>query len=416
MRHRKALIAILLIVSLPARAETNAPADQLHQLEGQLAGGHARDAELAATADKLNAERAALQQQMVSAADAMRRREADADLLAQDLEQLKAEETQSTMQLDQQRTQLGTLLGALERLSRVPPEAVLGSDQSPTDMLRSALLLRDMVPTLRDQAAALADKLNDLAHTRQDIAERQKSLSAARADLDKQRANLADLLAQRDAMAESTRAERAALAARMAKLSLDVASLRELIVKVEAEHKTATQEAAMAPPPLSTPQAGQQIVIPVSGIVTVRFGKPDHYGTPSRGITLRTNPGAMVVAPRDGKVRFAGPFKGYGLIIIIDHNDGYHSLLSGLGSILTSVGSNVLAGEPIGAMATAADDETNDNHESEGVDNQSHQNDNKDDLYFEFRHNGQPVNPQSLNSQPMNALRGPAAHATKGQG
>jgi septal ring factor EnvC (AmiA/AmiB activator) len=83
---------------------------------------------------------------------------------------------------------------------------------------------------------------------------------------------------------------------------------------------------------------------------------------------------------------FAGPFRGYGLILIVEHPNGYHSLIAGLGRIDTKVGQRVLAGEPLGVMGTPPDGNP--------------------DLYFELRRNGQPINPQ----------RGLPASDGKGQG
>src|SRR3546814_20553792 len=70
-----------------------------------------------------------------------------------------------------------------------------------------------------------------------------------------------------------------------------------------------------------------------------------------RGIRIETRSGAQVVAPADGKVMFAGPFRGYGQLLIIAHGGGYHSLLAGFGRIDRSVGQWVLAGEPVGQMS-----------------------------------------------------------------
>jgi murein hydrolase activator len=83
---------------------------------------------------------------------------------------------------------------------------------------------------------------------------------------------------------------------------------------------------------------------------------------------------------------FAGPFRGYGLILIVEHPNGYHSLIAGLGRIDTAVGQHVLAGEPVGVMGSPTDGNP--------------------ELYFELRRNGQPINPQ----------RGMSASDGKGQG
>jgi septal ring factor EnvC (AmiA/AmiB activator) len=79
-----------------------------------------------------------------------------------------------------------------------------------------------------------------------------------------------------------------------------------------------------------------------------------------------------VVAPWDGRVEFAGPFRGYGQILIIEHGDGYHSLLAGLERIDVAVGQALVAGEPVGVVKSG-----------EG----------KPSLYLELRRHGQPIDP-----------------------
>mgnify|MGYP002019279149 FL=1 len=90
-------------------------------------------------------------------------------------------------------------------------------------------------------------------------------------------------------------------------------------------------------------------------------------------ITIRTRPAAHVVAPRRGTVVFAGPFRGYGRLLIIEHDEGHHVLLAGLGRIDAVVGDEVLAGEPVGAMTGSL----------KGTPN----------LYLELRRSGRPINP-----------------------
>jgi septal ring factor EnvC (AmiA/AmiB activator) len=81
----------------------------------------------------------------------------------------------------------------------------------------------------------------------------------------------------------------------------------------------------------------------------------------------------MVIAPRDGLIVFAGPFRGLGQLLIIEYQAKYHLLLAGLGRIDKQVGENVLAGEPVGIMNASR---------TAGP-----------ALYMELRRNGQPINP-----------------------
>jgi septal ring factor EnvC (AmiA/AmiB activator) len=114
---------------------------------------------------------------------------------------------------------------------------------------------------------------------------------------------------------------------------------------------------------------------PVTGRLASKYGEASQAageaGLMAKGITIQSRSGAQVVAPFDGIVAFAGPFRGYGLLLIIEHSEGYHTLLAGMGHIDAAVGQRVLAGEPVGVM----------------------ENDGAPALYVELRRDGQPINP-----------------------
>ena len=114
-------------------------------------------------------------------------------------------------------------------------------------------------------------------------------------------------------------------------------------------------------------------LLPATGRVVRRFGAADRDGGRSEGIIIETRPAAHVAAPRQGTVVFAGPFRGYGRLLIIEHDQGYHVLLAGLDRIDAVVGDEVLAGEPVGAMTATSNRKPN--------------------LYLELRRSGRPINP-----------------------
>jgi septal ring factor EnvC (AmiA/AmiB activator) len=120
-----------------------------------------------------------------------------------------------------------------------------------------------------------------------------------------------------------------------------------------------------------------QVLLPVDGDAVHRFGEADPNGRPSQGLTLNALPGGVVVAPFDGRIDYAANFHDGGLILIIRHGAGYHSLLAGLGRVDVKPGQWVLAGEPVGALPESED---------KGA---------RAMLQFELRREGRPVDPQS---------------------
>ncbi|BBK29849.1 septal ring factor EnvC (AmiA/AmiB activator) [Stella humosa] len=142
----------------------------------------------------------------------------------------------------------------------------------------------------------------------------------------------------------------------------------------EEERQVANVLAARVPSVRGFNRARGQYILPAVGSVQRSFGDDLGFGQHSRGITLRTRPGARVVAPFDGRILFIGPFRAYGEILIIEHSDGYHSLVAGLGRTDGTVGQTVLSGEPVGVMTADGEERPR--------------------LYIELRRNGTPINPQ----------------------
>jgi len=138
----------------------------------------------------------------------------------------------------------------------------------------------------------------------------------------------------------------------------------------ERQHKNRAFLTVINTPP---PKAGKAR-LPMTGEIVTGFNAPDAFGAPSKGLDIAGREGALVVAPMGGIVRFAGYFKNYGNMIIVEHEKGYHSLIAGLKKIDTVVGQSLSAGEPVGTL-----------HGSSSGD--------KPVLYYELRYNGKPVNP-----------------------
>jgi murein hydrolase activator len=400
--------ALLMLAAQPASAQApEPPRNPVRALEGverDLREGQRRDAELAREAERLAAEMGALRARLIRTAEDAGRLEEELAELEEKLRILAEQETVQLGRLEEERERIAGLLGALQRLSRVPTEALVMRPEAPIDTLRSALLLRSTVPELERRAEALRGAIRHLADLRADIAARRARAGQARAELAERSSEMQALVAQRQELAARNETERGRLARRAAGLAAQAGDLRELLERLEAEREAAAAEerrraeaaaraaaeaaarerareqetraaAVAARPPEAPGDAGEaRVPLPVAGTVRLRYGESDRFGNASRGLRIEARPGAAVVSPHDGSIMFAGPFKGYGQILIVEHANGYHSLIAGLGRIDAGVGQQVLAGEPVGAMAASQDGNP--------------------DLYYELRRNGQPINPQ----------------------
>ena len=126
---------------------------------------------------------------------------------------------------------------------------------------------------------------------------------------------------------------------------------------------------------------------PVRGKIVAQFGKLDSVGLTTKGITIRTRPSANVTASFDGKILYAGLYRTYGKIIIIDHGEGFKTLLIGLGRINVKTGQSVLSGENVGKMDPFTPNDLKINYK----------------LYIELRKHGKPIDPMAWLSPIRNA-------------
>ncbi|WP_165771916.1 murein hydrolase activator EnvC family protein [Niveispirillum lacus] len=404
------LLPALLVVPAMAQERQPDPARQLQQVERDLQEADKAKAQLDAKAEALEKELADLRARAIEAADQQRNQADELARLETALGELGAEEKARLDRIEADRAALAELLGALQRLSRLPPDTMIAAPQSPSDTVKSALLLRSAVPELKTRADALSKELQGLVDLRRELAAQKDRTARAAESLALRQRDLAALVARREELSKSTDTERARLATRVTALGERAGDLKDLIEKLEAERKVQAARKAEAErrrqaqveadrekrardrvaglkrAPAEPQSAGilGGMVAPVSGKVVRRYGQTDDVGATSRGLTYSGRAGGPVVAPADGAVMFAGPFKGYGLLLILEHANGYHSLLSGLGRIDAQVGQRVLGGEPVGLLSG----------------------DGAPTLYYELRRGGQPVNP----------ARGLAASDGKGQG
>lgn len=139
-------------------------------------------------------------------------------------------------------------------------------------------------------------------------------------------------------------------------------------------------------PAIAFELAKAKLPLPAQGRRVISFGDKTQYGANSKGLVIETRPGAQVTSPCDGWIVYAGEFRSYGQLLIINAGGGYHVLVAGLSQIDVQPGQFVLAAEPVGTMAgpirtaTAATDESA--PASSPV------------LYVEFRKDGQPIDPE----------------------
>lgn len=384
------------VTGKPSRAEVQA-AEQARKAE--LAAQ--REAAQRAAAARAEAHKLSAQQERTLA----RLREAEqatADVAAR-IEALAQRQRDAAQRLAVRIADFTPLLPVLERLALFPSETMLAAPLPPEQSVRGALVLGGIVRTLEREARALKAEQAEVAALQAQLDAELPRLASAQAAQEKVAEALDDQL--RTTRAEGRAAEdEAAKAARRAAAEAERAGeLKSAIARIEAEQRAAeaqarreAQEAARrrqtaaveaarerqaalsapAGPGLSEDAATRQAGAPVSGTLVRGFGDATDSG-PSMGLAYHAAPGARVVSPCGGRIVFAGPFRSFGQLVIVDCGGGYHFVLAGFERIDLGVGQRVGAGQPVGVMP-GWDPRTGGGRPS---------------LYVELRRSGQAVNP-----------------------
>lgn len=293
------------------------------------------------------------------------------------LENLSARYAKLSAQVRKEQANLASMLMALQRLKRVPPETVLIKPGSPLEVAQTTMILRSTIPAIEEKARSLGALMHDYEDTRLMLEDQKAAAVETRTELEAQQKTLTALLEERERRYTRTRimlAEHTKKLNALAKKARDLAELVNTIDAPEVQAASPAQAVLLSPDRL--PQQGKP-QLPVSGLVAVRFGDLDAFGAPSQGLTIRAAAKSLAVAPMGGQVKYAGPFKNFGNLVIIEHRSGYHSLIGGLEKIAVNVGQVIVSGEPVGILGKSV---------SGGPAN----------LYFEFRRNGKPVDPSNL--------------------
>ncbi len=345
---------------------------------------------------------------LIQSAKTERKIARDIEDIAGKLEGLKEQKSDIRSSLAMRRGVLAEVLGALQRMGLNPPPAILVKPDDALSSVRSAILLGAVVPELRSETEILMTDLKELTLIVTSIETERDRLKTAMTEqaTEKERLNL--LLAAKDKLCSESEKALADETRRAAKLAAMADSLKELIASLdrqtaksvadtEAALKAAEDSAKQSAEPIVLPvqEANQptayesfsqlhgQLLLPVVGRVKRRFGAENGNGGTMLGDMVATQSGAIVTAPTDGSVLYAGPFRSYGQILIIDAGDGYHVVLAGMNGINVALGQSVLAGEPIGAMRGSRVASTSASGNTHVM----------PELYVEFRKDGKPVDP-----------------------
>jgi len=225
-----------------------------------------------------------------------------------------------------------------------------------------------LVPELRGEAEELARQLSGLERITTIVAAEKAAIRKEIAGLESAQAQVRGLAERKRLLAAAGNGRLEQEKDRAAELASKAKTLKQLIDGLAAERRRTEaqqaekaaaeeiekrrQEAALHKPAIEFSKARGRLDFPAQGSILKRFGDDDGLGGTIRGLAVATRDGAQVTAPAAGSVEFAGPFRSYGQLLILNAGGGYHILLSGMTDIGAAMGDFVRAGEPVGTMGT----------------------------------------------------------------
>ncbi|WP_375457603.1 murein hydrolase activator EnvC family protein [uncultured Enterovirga sp.] len=334
------------------------------------------EAEIAA----IRSDRPKLSAALLDAAARARAAEERARTAERRLDSLLAGEADLRRSLADRRGLIAEVLAALQRMGRNPAPALLLRAEDILEAVRAATMLGAVMPGLREQARVLATDLAELVRFREAILADRLALDSEFVALAGERDRLAVLIQARQERLAAAEGAIGNERSRAESLGAEARTLRELIDRMEGEasRERRAAEEARAATDVEARQARERfaaaaardpvrltprqpfaetrglLIRPAAGSTLRDFGAPDGSGGVLRGSALATRPRAVVTTPADGWIVFAGPFRSYGRLLIINAGGGYYLLLAGMDQINVRIGQFVLAGEPVGQMGEVA--------------------------------------------------------------
>lgn len=282
---------------------------------------------------------------------------------------LQREKGQILSDLQKRRKEIEEIIGALYRLQQLPNSNVIVSTQNAEEIGIINASLSYMFPPIISKIKRLENELEELSDIEKELRHEEKKIRASRDKLAQDERLTRALMGKRKELFEEHKGLITVYSQRIQEYAQQAKTMEELFKRLQ----------TAKPKLLRKPQYKEILPVkgswrlPIPGIINIAFGQTDNIGAQSEGIYIKPNGSRAAVAPMGGVVRYVGSFNTYQNMIIIEHKDKYHSVISGLDEISVETGQSVIAGEPIGV-----------------IDNSQRKN---TLLYYELRYKGSPINP-----------------------
>ena len=382
----------------------------LAKMEREVQAQNLEHKKLQAQATQISLELTRISKDMIASAKQIQNSEEKISRMESELETLRADLKKAEENFVVEDDNLIKTLSALQNLALKPTEALFVQPLTPVEIIRSAMLLREAVPYLQENATRIREDLEKIENQKNLVEKQVARIIRQKKILENEHEQMKALVQRKSKIRNAVEIKSVKAKKKVERLASQANDLRDLLNKLEkqrqeklrrqeeerrrlAELKAAeARRAAEETKKLEEKQradlikfkpevinevgenfvkAKGHLLRPARGPVVTAYGEQMSKGVTSKGIIIKTRSQAQVISPYDGTVIFAGPFRGYGNLIIIEHGQGYLSLLAGLEEVDCELGQMLLAGEPVGQMPESGDTR----------------------LYVELRKDNHPINP-----------------------
>ena len=400
-------MGVLALMLRPVMAVSKA---DLAKMEREVQAQNLEHKKLQAQATQISLELTRISKDMIASAKQIQNSEEKISRMESELETLRADLKKAEENFVVEDDNLIKTLSALQNLALKPTEALFVQPLTPVEIIRSAMLLREAVPYLQENAARIREDLEKIENQKNLVEKQVARIIRQKKILENEHEQMKALVQRKSKIRNAVEIKSVKAKKKVERLASQANDLRDLLNKLEkqrqeklrrqeeerrrlAELKAAeARRAAEETKKLEEKQradlikfkpevinevgenfvkAKGHLLRPARGPVVTAYGEQMSKGVTSKGIIIKTRSQAQVISPYDGTVIFAGPFRGYGNLIIIEHGQGYLSLLAGLEEVDCELGQMLLAGEPVGQMPESGDTR----------------------LYVELRKDNHPINP-----------------------
>jgi murein hydrolase activator len=363
----------------------------------------ARQQEIVKDQRALAANRARMHARLVETAKALKISERRLTEIEEHLAVTRAQGKEQRAKLEDKSAQMSALFVLMQNMSRQPPPVMITHSKDALKMIRSGMVLAAFYADVEKLAAQLSAEVDRLDGTQKEAELQEQRRKTEQAHNGRLKSQIDLLLSENREQLEMTLENIETLKAANA---INIAGLRTLEEALPVLEAAAAKKQKLGPgrsaasilaassqntarfaslqpgrmePAIPFAKSQGLLPFPIQGRTLIKFGQLDREGGASKGIHMEGRFGAQVVSPCDGTILYAGPFRTYGQLLIIDAGGGYHVVLAGMDRIQVVHNQAVLAGEPVATMAL-------DQRPGEKISN-------RPILYVEFRRDQQTIDP-----------------------